>query len=173
MHLWDVAPRVSQIRKIAASVGADVPACLASNSAVLRGTGADLHPSPPLPQLWFVLANPGTQVSTSDVYGGMTARRLAGNKPVKVPKKYRSWPDFSRRLADCRNDLEPVARKLAPEIGKTLSAINRTKGCMLARLSGSGATCYGLYRKESDALKAHEVIASKHPDWWSVVSSTI
>ena len=145
-------------------LGADVPVCLAGRPARMRGIGGDLCPVPALPSGWLVLANPGVAVPTPEVF-----RRLerCDNPPMPDPlPDWRDTADLAAWLAAQRNDLEAPARSIAPVIGAVLARLEATHGCALARMSGSGATCFGLYADEAEARSAADAIAVEQPGWW-------
>jgi len=146
-----------------AKLGADVPACLAVRPVRMRGTGERLQPVA-VPPLHFVLINPGIPLSTPRVFSALARKE---NSPM--PEELPAWPDaasFCRWLADRRNDLEEPARALAPAVGEVLARLRETEGCLLARMSGSGATCFGLYADAAAAGRAAEELARAFPDWW-------
>jgi len=147
------------------SLGADVPVCLGGTPARMQGIGERVTPLlAPLPPAWLVLANPGVPVPTSRVFRGLTRH---DNPPMPD-----SLPGFATAaalagwLAGQRNDLESPALALVPEIAVTLSAIRDTAGCLLSRMSGSGATCFGLYDTADAAEDAAQRIARERPAWW-------
>lgn len=143
-------------------LGADVPVCLHAPAPMrMRGLGEDLSPVPPVPPMWMVLVNPGEALSTPAVFAALDRR---DNPPLPAPE----WDDaegFWRWLAQTRNDLFPAARRIAPVIDTVLTAIEET-GPRAARMSGSGATCFGLYDTAAQAKSAAERIA--RPGWWVV-----
>lgn len=144
------------------ALGADVPVCLRGRVARLRGIGDRLGPVPPLPACAIVLINPGTSLPTGKVF-----RALDGaTGPAMSEPEWRDFPTFVAWLAGQRNDLEPPARALAPGIGDALKALGGSTGCALARMTGSGATCFGLFETQGAARGAAEVIAAANPDWW-------
>lgn len=146
---------------VAASLGADVPVCLAQRPARMRGIGEILDPAPRLPACFLVLVNCGVGVSTQAVFRA----RPPGFRPeAALPA---AWPDAQAMAADLTrlsNDLEAPAIALCPPIATVLAAIGAMQGCLLARMSGSGATCFGLFA----TLAAAELAASRleRPDWW-------
>lgn len=145
------------------SLGADVPVCLAGRPVRMRGIGEVLDPVPKIPPLWVVLVNPGVAVSTPAVFKALESRN---NPPLPAP----AWGDadsFLAWLGQCRNNLESPARALAPEIGQALAALDAA-GARLARMSGSGATCFGLFTDARAAALAARAIA--RPGWWVVES---
>ncbi|MBD3679712.1 MAG: 4-(cytidine 5'-diphospho)-2-C-methyl-D-erythritol kinase [Rhodobacteraceae bacterium] len=146
------------------ALGADVPVCLAGQPVRMSGVGEGLSPVPSLPPLHIVLVNPGVSVSTPEVF---RALRQKDNAPMPGP--FPDWPDaeaFCAWLAAQRNDLELPARTMAPAIGVVLARLEATPGCLLARMSGSGATCFGLYADRVGADAAAAEIKARHPDWW-------
>lgn len=150
------------------SIGADLPVCLAGRPKRMRGIGEELSPLPHLPPAWLVLVNAGRYVSTGGVYAELRAK---DNAPMPDPV---GWPDaraLGDWLATTRNDLEGPARALEPAVGVTLARIAATEGCLLARMSGSGATCFGLYAAEPEARAAADAIRARHPDWWIETSA--
>ncbi|GLK62828.1 4-diphosphocytidyl-2-C-methyl-D-erythritol kinase [Paracoccus kondratievae] len=148
-------------------LGADVPACLASRPVRMQGLGEILTPLPALPPLHVVLVNPGAAMSTPAVFKALGQR---DNPPM--PKHL---PDFTNAealvdfLRDCRNDLEAPAIALMPRIANCLAAIRDTDA-LLARMSGSGATCFGLFASAADAKAARDRILGTNPDWWVAAS---
>lgn len=147
------------------ALGADVPMCVASTPARIRGIGdrIDRVDLPPVPAL---LVNPRVPVSTPAVFKALT-RRDNPPMPEDIPpfKDVDCLIDF---LAGQRNDLEPAAKAVQPVIGDVLDAIGAQAGCRLARMSGSGATCFGLFDTESAAEAAAAAISAARPDWWVV-----
>ena len=150
-RLWDVAPKRVDLGAIALALGADVPVCVASRPARMGGVGEILSDAPCLPECGLLLANPGVAVSTAEVYG----RRTAGfSRAAVLPE---AWPDAASMAADLTrlsNDLEGPACALAPEITSLLARIAAVPGCLLARMSGSGATCFGLFASAAEAEAA-------------------
>ncbi len=160
-RLWRVAPQPSLLASLAAGLGADVPVCLAGGAARMGGVGERLKPPPLLPACGIALVNPGTAVSTAEVF---RARRGTWSEPAALPA---GWDDVAAMAADLgvlRNDLEPAAIALCPVIGDVLAELAATPGCLLARMSGSGATCFGLY---GDAAVARAALTSlRKPGRW-------
>jgi 4-diphosphocytidyl-2-C-methyl-D-erythritol kinase len=157
-RLWGMAP---DLVALAAGLGADVPVCIASRPARMRGVGEDLAAAPALPAAGIVLVNPGGAVATALVF---RARQGAYGTAAVLPA---AWPDaaaMARDLAGLRNDLQPAAVALHPPIGLVLDALAADPGCLLARMSGSGATCFGLYADPAAAVRAASALA--RPGWW-------
>lgn len=144
----------------AARLGADVPVCLSAGPQHMRGAGEVLSPVWPVPTLDLVLINPGTGIATPDVFRALKEKQNTGMGPLP---DWRSSLDFLTWLGHQRNDLAPVARRLVPAIGDVLDALGDAR---LARMSGSGTTCFGLYDSRSEARTAARRIAAIHPEWW-------
>jgi len=144
-------------------LGADVPMCLASKPLRVRGIGEGLEPVA-LPDVPAVLVNPRRPVSTPAVFKAMTRR---DNAPL--PKVLPALPDADALIAflrGTRNDLEAPARAVEPVISAVLDALSAQGGCGLSRMSGSGATCFGLFTSEDDARVAARAISGANPAWW-------
>lgn len=161
--LWGVDPGDVRLFEVAASLGADVPVCLAGRPCFFGGVGEKLDEAPPLPETHVVLVNPGVLVPTPAVF---KARTGGFSQPARFEHAPASVADLAALLAERRNDLTAPALAVAPVIADALAAIERTEGCLLARLSGSGATCFGLYASAEDARRAAGTIAADAPGWW-------
>jgi 4-diphosphocytidyl-2-C-methyl-D-erythritol kinase len=160
-RLWRLDLDASEMRAIAARLGADVPVCVASAPARMAGVGEVLSPAPSLPPFGLALVNPGVPVATAAIFA---ARTGAFSAPATLPAGWDSARDMATALAELRNDLEPPARALHPPIAATLAALAAVPGCLLARMSGSGATCYGLF-EDARAAAAAAAVLSRH-GWW-------
>lgn len=147
-------------------LGADVPVCLAGRPARMSGIGERLEPLPPLPSLWCVLVNPRVVVPTPQVFATLTDR---DNPPLPdlPPAARASATEFADWLATgTRNDLVAPARLVAPILADVQFALERTANCLLARMSGSGGTHFGLYASAATARLAADKLAAEHPAWW-------
>ena len=151
--------------KALVSLGADVPMCLASKPLRARGVGEkiDLLELPPVPA---VLVNPRVPVSTPDVFRALS-RKSNGSLPP-LPRRFESAKALIEWLTNARNDLEAPARKVAPVIGDVLRELRTLEGAALARMSGSGATCFALFPHEADARAGAQALRAARPDWWVV-----
>ena len=165
--LWDLCPAPDEMTDIAAGLGADVPVCLYGRPALVRGLGEVVERAPPLPPAWLVLVNPGRQLATQAVF---QARAGAFSPFVAWTAVVRDLEEFAERLADRTNDLEPAALALVPEIGQVLDRLDSAPGILLTRMSGSGATCYGLFATAGEARAAAAAISAERPDWWAVAA---
>lgn len=162
-RLWGVALPAAEMYALAARLGADVPVCLRGRATLVSGVGETLADAPPLPAAWLVLANPGVPLSTPAVF---KARTGAFSPPAPLDEAPRDAAALASALARRRNDLTAAAITLAPDIGTTLAALGALPGCLLARMSGSGATCWGLFETEYAAASACRSLRTAHPTWW-------
>jgi len=167
IELWQLDVEPHTLSEIALLLGADVPVCLNSTSCRMRGVGEQLTASENFPVIDCVLVNPGIGVSTSAVFAelALPVDESAFDRLPELPAS--GWIDW---LATTRNDLQPPAISLAPEIADVIAVLEQSPGCTLVRMSGSGATCFGLFGHPEDARKATQQIATTHPNWWVVAT---
>lgn len=157
--------------KIARAVGADVPVCIDPRARRMRGIGEVLSAPLKLPRLSAVLVNPGVAVPTKDVFVAI------GLQPGQTVRRATRWQPPRNRagliayLADQTNDLEAPAWVLQPVIGRVVAELRDQPGCELARMSGSGATCFGLFPSPRAAAAAARKLARAHPRWWVKATS--
>lgn len=148
---------------LALSLGADVPACRAAPAAVqMQGIGERLSPAPPLPDFWMVLVNPRIAVPTGAVFAGVREREPPA--PPEMPGEgFACFANFVAWLATQRNDLQAPAIEICSAIGDVLKALSDAP---LARMSGSGATCFALFATQVQAEVLAERLRHSRPDWW-------
>ncbi|NOG69127.1 4-(cytidine 5'-diphospho)-2-C-methyl-D-erythritol kinase [Roseicella sp. DB1501] len=159
-RLWGLGLEAAALARIAAPLGADIPVCLLSRPTRMGGIGEVLRPAPILPECGLLLVNPGIALATPAVF---RARQGAFTPPAVLPTR---WPDaaaMARDLAALRNDLEAPAIALCPQVATVLAALRSLPGCLLARMSGSGATCFGLF---PDAAAARAAAGGLPAAWW-------
>lgn len=148
-------------------LGADVPVCMAGVPTRMRGLGEILDPLPALPALHLLLVNPGRGLSTPAVFKALERR---DNPPMPEPlPSLADTPALLDFLRACRNDLQAPAIALMPDISACLAALEDA-GAQLARMSGSGATCFGIFADAAGAQAAEAAIARAHPTWWVAAS---
>lgn len=152
-------------------LGADVPVCLEGRAVRMTGVGDGIVPLSDLPEAWLVLVNPGVALSTPAVFRQLT-RKDNAPMPALLPG-FATVAELAAFLAGQRNDLEPPAISMAPEIAKVKARIASQNGCLLARMSGSGATCFGLFATADAAQNAVAEISRQHPEWWAVAAKMI
>jgi len=164
-----IQPRLSdeQLTAVAASLGSDGPACLAGRPVIAEGLGERLSAAPGLPVLDAVLVNPGVASPTGAVYRGYDAAGApGGDDRPNLPEAFESVEELAAVMAGLRNDLEAPAIALNPAIGEALEALRGEPEALLARVSGSGATCFALCSSDIEAEGLAERIERLRPDWW-------
>lgn len=164
--MWELDWPQARLADLAADLGADIPVAIWSRPAVVEGKGERVELLTAWPELDVVLVNPRVSLSTKDVFarydtvGGGKLRRIPA--PLGITRH----DDAITLIKGGVNDLEPVAREMAPPIGDALDALAATDGCVLARMTGSGATCFGLYPDARSAARAAARASQARPDWW-------
>ena len=171
---WHLTPGYDDLQQLALSLGADVPACLTCQPCYIGGIGEELTPAPELPPVYLVLVNPGVAVSTPEVFQARAApfsdnARLETGLEI-VPK---TAVGLAHLLSLRQNDLTDPAIKLRPEVADALRALAISDGVLLVRMSGSGATCFGLFDNIGTAAAAAERLERDRPDWWVRVASIL
>ncbi|MFZ5692648.1 MAG: 4-(cytidine 5'-diphospho)-2-C-methyl-D-erythritol kinase [Pseudomonadota bacterium] len=171
--LNDLPVEDRRVMGAARASGADVPVCLDPRPRIMRGIGDVLSPPLRLPALPAVLVNPGVPVPTANVFGALAAARAgtvpaAGDDPASrcAEAGRPNVEDLLDALAASANDLEAPALSLFPAVGETLAALRQIATCRLARMSGSGGTCFGLFASMEEAKQAAAQLAQAQPDWW-------
>lgn len=168
-RLWDVDPTQLDDREVAASLGADVPVCLRAIPAFMGGIGEIIDAAPALPDAWLVLVNPGEPLSTKAVFTALRGR-------FSAPMTRAGLADLAdaKALTDvmqhAHNDLMAPARELLPSVNTVLEALAQTPGCLLARLSGSGPTCFGVFGDANSAQNAAAALTAAQPCWWAAAA---
>lgn len=167
-----LAPEDPRLMEAARETGADVPVCLAGRVCVMEGIGERLGPALPCPALPTVLVNPGVPVETRAVFAALAippgAARVSPPAPEITPGL--TIGAVIARLREAGNDLEAPATGLAPAIARTIDAVAGTPGCRLARMTGSGATVFGLYETDAGASAAAARLTKARPGWWIVAT---
>ncbi|UJQ95821.1 4-(cytidine 5'-diphospho)-2-C-methyl-D-erythritol kinase [Mariluticola halotolerans] len=149
---------------IAASLGADVPVCLLSSACIAAGVGEVVRPLPRFPACHVVLVNPLVPIATADIFRRLRQRNNAALPAFDAPPEHISL--LALWLEQTRNDLEEAAIETAPVIGEIIGKLGSTRGCVAARMSGSGATVFGLYGSSAEAHQAAHDIREIWPDFW-------
>jgi len=166
--IWTLGLDRAQLADIALALGADLPMCLAARPLVARGIGEIIDPTPDFPDLHLVLVNPAVAVSTPQVFKGLSR---SGNPPLPPLPTPLNLTALVGWLAATRNDLEAPALSLAPQIGEALAAL-AAQSAAFARMSGSGATCFGLFANAGQAKLAADTIRLARPGWFVVATRT-
>ena len=157
------APDDPRLMSAARDIGADVPVCLDSKSRIIRGAGETLSPALELPKFHAVLVNPCIPVATRDVFAAFRPGNDAVELLGEIPRERAS---LLALLGRGRNDLEPAAISLQPVIAEVLAALRALPACELARMSGSGATCFALFSSQPEAQAGAKALRAKYGGWW-------
>ncbi len=167
MRAFDASPPGEDLAAMALTLGADVPVCLTGRACRMRGIGEQLRPLPHAPRFFALLVNPGVAVSTAQVFAALG---LKMGQKANAPLPDGPLPQDPRRalsvLRAMRNDLQPAACALKPDIAACLTALAAAPGARLARMSGSGATCFALFETEFATRNAARLLRRTHPEWW-------
>jgi 4-diphosphocytidyl-2-C-methyl-D-erythritol kinase len=162
-HLWGIDAENPVVAEVAARLGSDIPVCVAGRACYMGGTGTELAPAPALPEAGLLLVNPGIGLSTPSVY---RARQGDFSPAARFHDAVPDAAALARLLAERGNDLTRPAVSLVPEIGTVLAALDAAEGGLLARMSGSGATCFGVFADAETAKAAGERLKKANPGWW-------
>jgi 4-diphosphocytidyl-2-C-methyl-D-erythritol kinase len=168
--LWQLSIGEEALRGLGARLGADLPACLYGRAAWLGGAGEQIDPAPDLPEAGILLANPRQQLPTAAVFAARTGPFYQAGRFAPMP---RDAAGLARALTARRNDLTDAAIGLVPEIGTVLGRLARLPGALLARMSGSGATCFAIFPDRSAAREARAALAAAEPQWWCAAGGLI
>jgi 4-diphosphocytidyl-2-C-methyl-D-erythritol kinase len=160
---WNILRNTHYLPGLMAKLGADVPVCFSCKASRVRGIGDVLDPAPPIGETPIVLVNPGRHCSTAEVFAHFSGTY---KEPMPLPPSLENFKDLIAFLKSRENDLQPPALEVAPEIASALKLLENQKGCAFTRMSGSGATSFGLFENEAHAQKAAKTIAAKNPGWW-------
>ncbi|MEM1314942.1 MAG: 4-(cytidine 5'-diphospho)-2-C-methyl-D-erythritol kinase, partial [Pseudomonadota bacterium] len=163
-RLWKTGLSAEALARMGEALGADVPVCVRGpRASLMGGIGEVLRPAPPLPKFWMALANPGVPVATAEVFRRLSRRDGAAAAPPA--EGFATAEALAKWLAAQENFLEAPAVEIAPAVAETRAALGAAEGCLLARMSGSGATCFGIFAEEPTALAAAE--AARARGWWA------
>jgi 4-diphosphocytidyl-2-C-methyl-D-erythritol kinase len=162
----------ARIRDAAKATGADVPVCIDPKARMMRGIGEILSAPLPMQKLHAVLVNPRVAVPTRDVFVALAAKPIdAVPQPDDFIRPRMEAASILSEVCQRRNDLESPAVRLQPVIDDVIVALNDAATCGLARMSGSGATCFGLYHSADDAKLVAQKISARQPGWWVQATS--
>ena len=158
--LWNIPKDADFLPDLMLKLGADVPVCFTAQAARVRGIGEVLDPVPAIPETPALLIYPGKPCSTKDVFLRYDG---AFSEPSATPPHFKNLSDV---LQQKRNDLTKAAIETVPDIANVLHALDVQEGCTVARMSGSGSSCFGLFKTENAAQHAATHIKADNPDWW-------
>jgi len=167
-QLWNLNPTAEEIADPTLDLGADVPICLHGKASFISGIGENITPAPALPPCSIVLVNCGQGLSTPAVFAARTGGFSTPGRFDYVPA---DAAELAAILATRHNGLGPAAQSLLPVIDDVLGAIRATDKVLLSRMTGSGATCFGLYATPGEAAAAALVLGQANPKWWVKAAS--
>ncbi len=162
-EFWGLAHDANYMPSLTKKLGADVPVCLYCRPSLMRGIGDEITPAPEMPEIPILLINPLVSCSTADIF---LHHNGDFKKDISLPDKFSSANDLVKTLESLDNDLFNPSIKLVPEISNIMNALSTQQKCIFSRMSGSGATCFGLFETMKDAQQSAENIAKDNPDWW-------
>ncbi len=167
---WQLSLAPERLQALALELGADVPMCLSSRPARAAGRGESLTEIDGLPPLPMVLVFPSVSVSTASVF----ARLAAPSDPplTPLPSAFADASSVAGWLAQTRNGLQAPAEAEAPVVGDAIGLIGETESCLIARMSGSGSCCFGIYPTHEAAARAADLIGQARPNWWVKAATT-
>jgi 4-diphosphocytidyl-2-C-methyl-D-erythritol kinase len=160
--LWQLGIPRQDLLAMGLLLGADVPMCIESGPLAARGIGEDIVLIDDFPELFLLLVNPLVEVSTPEVFRRLASRE---NLPLVLPEEGAPLEQWLGTLAASRNDLQSTAESIEPKITEALELI-RSADPMLARMSGSGATCFGVYRTQTGLDRAWAKLEAMRPEWY-------
>lgn len=162
-RFWSAGLSKEELADIGIRFGSDIVFCLEESAAFVSGAGEIVESVGVIPRLNILLVNPNIPLGAGDVYRKYSGKFSGSANREEFSYDSDSFVDF---LAGQKNDLQEPAIVIVPEIENILSVINGQNGCLLARMSGSGTTCFGLFKDDLQAHKAVENIKAGHPNWW-------
>jgi 4-diphosphocytidyl-2-C-methyl-D-erythritol kinase len=167
---WQAALDERALCAIAAPLGADVPVCVVARASFFGGIGDEIAPSPPLPRAPLVLVNPGIALPTVSVF---RARHGAFSAAARFETAPSSVADLAAILKERHNDLTDAAIGIVPAVGAVLARLAAQPGALLARMCGSGATCFALFETTAAAETAAASLKAEQPRWWIAAGSLV
>lgn len=163
LEWWGISKQAQYLPALMATLGADVPVCLTCAPARMRGIGEILDPAPHMPEIPVVLLHPRKSCPTAQVFARY---RSPFREPSALPDAFDNVDQLATFLKTKHNDLYAPACEIVPEVLNAVHTLESRAGCRLGRMSGAGATCFGLFASEEQAQAAARDISFENPDWW-------
>ena len=167
--LWGLETSSADLAALGLDIGADVPACLAAQTVYMAGAGEQIDLASSLPPLSLVLVGTNVPLSTAQVFNAFNAKWSDTGRLASID----TTEDLVRELASRHNDLQSPAMILQPVIGEVLESLGAEQGCLLARMSGSGSVCFGIFESLDTAEVSAARIAQRQPNWWVVATESV
>ena len=168
-ELWGLKLQKDEIMRIAKELGADVPMCIIEKPLLAKGIGDEIQEMPNMPKLHIVMVNPNVELKSKIVFDKL---QKTDNEPLPELPTNDNTKEWIEWLQMCRNDMQDTAMQLVPEIGTCINVLEKN-GAELARMTGAGASVFGLYTSEQSAQNAEKEIKIKYPNWWTKCGKTI
>ncbi len=169
LELWETSVHIDRLKQIAVKLGADVPMCLDGRPLIARGIGDEIELFAEFPSFPMLIVNPLKAVSTPVIFRMLASKT---NPPLIVPHGQRSASDWMEALNGMRNDLEPPARMLEPEIATVTNGLTGA-GASFVRMSGSGASCFALFADTSSRDAAATLLSRQNPNWYVLACNSV
>lgn len=169
-RLWRLDLEDAALARLGLRLGADVPICVYARAAWVGGIGEQIDFAGDLPEAGIVIANPRRPLPTAAVFAGRRGDFGAAAPRFSMPS---DPAGLAQALADCRNDLAEAAIALVPEIGGVVEALAKLPGALIARMSGSGASCFALFSDREAAVSAAALLAAARPQWWCAAGALV
>lgn len=170
-QFWQLGYSLEELAETAIQVGADVPFCLYQHPAFVSGIGEVITPITEFPEMFAVLVNPRIHVDTPSVFqAGIQTMSGTVKKPATLPNTLADWIPFLQKQ---QNDLVENACLQAPVIPEIISLLQHTSDCLLAQMSGSGATCFGLFENHQQAQNVMSQLKRSYPQWWCTATKIL
>lgn len=166
MSLWGIRDRMSDLAGLPLTLGADVPVCMESEAQQMTGVGEELRPVQIKTDVFAVLVNPGVSVATAEIFQSRARRKAIFSVARALPPRLDTLEQLVNILIASGNDLQEDACRAAPEISTVLSQLQAQEGCCFSAMSGSGATCFGLFEAKQVAEKACVKLKERNSSWW-------
>ncbi|MCF8474949.1 MAG: 4-(cytidine 5'-diphospho)-2-C-methyl-D-erythritol kinase [Emcibacter sp.] len=166
VKLWNITCVESELSDLGLLIGADVPVCIKSRTTEMSGIGEKLRPLSMKYPLYLLLVNGGISVSTAEIFKTRAANNMAFSAERTLPDKICDLDHLLDILKSTGNDLQSVACDMNPEIGETLKQINHQEGCLFHAMSGSGATCFGIFSSSEHTINSAQELSKAFPHWW-------
>lgn len=162
-ELWGLDRKAKYLLPLMAKLGADVPVCLNCRPCLVEGFGEELLPAPLMPEIPILIVNPLLPCPTAEIF---KRNKIPFKKKIELPDGFLNIYELTSFLRTTSNDLHASAVSLLPEISNIINALETQDECLIARMSGSGASCFGLFETMEAAEKAAKIVLEENPDWW-------
>ncbi len=165
--LWGLGLSFQKLEEIGLQFGADIPVCIESQARYMRGVGEELSDPVKLPDFHILMVNPRKSVSTPEIFRALNYPKGTRENPPPELSDNLSAQEMAKALKTLTNDLQAPAESLTPEITDILHFLSVEDACLFHRMSGSGATCFGLFKNAAEGQQALQRQKSEHPHWWA------